>query len=343
MAGYEGIYRNSGWLLAALLVVAASCSSSQPRGEPVTSASARSTVSPSSGAPVESPTETQVSWFQPLGVAFWNARHGLVTGQLRCRGCDGHNRGIVFATRDGGRSWNVAFEGGGSAEAVTTNGTGRALVGVGSRLLQTSEGGRRWRTLGHSQIHGLSFVSRDLGWGVRPGTLPGHLVKTSDGGQHWRAVKDPCGPLTHFLGPTGWGRSSANYLADVWFATPDRGWALCGGDGAMGSAPVAVYETADGGGTWTEQEASWDAEPGGLQFFSDGKGWRWPYGSGPILQSRDGGATWRRGGGPVDLLGPANSVWFASSNVGYAIADRSLYRSIDGGKNWTVATPRFTP
>jgi photosystem II stability/assembly factor-like uncharacterized protein len=115
---------------------------------------------------------------------------------------------------------------------------------------------------------------------------------------------------------------------------------LCSGDGAAGSAPVAVYETADGGATWINQEATWDVEPGGLQFLSDGRGWRWEYGPALVLLSEDGGVTWHNGGS-FGNEGSPNSIWFASGNVGYAIGGRSLYRSIDGGQSWMITTKSF--
>jgi photosystem II stability/assembly factor-like uncharacterized protein len=127
--------------------------------------------------------------------------------------------------------------------------------------------------------------------------------------------------------------TSFGYIVDVWFASVDRGWVLCGGDGAGGSAPVAVFRTVDGGSTWIREEASWDVEPGGLQFLRDGTGWRWSYDIGELLRSVDGGDTWRRGGS-FDGNGMRNSICFVSADVGFALGDGELFGTDDGGRTW---------
>jgi photosystem II stability/assembly factor-like uncharacterized protein len=301
--------------------------------------------SPSPTSTVTKPTpqasESPVTWFQAHGVSFWNECHGLVVGTVRCRHCTHHDTGIVYATKDGGSSWTVALRRGHIATDVTTTGRGIALLNVDNRLLRTTDKGRHWTTLGHSRIGNFSFVNPRIGWGIRPSTLDGKLVSTTDRGHTWASMKDPCGALRHFDGPTGFRRSSAKYLTDVSFPSRLDGWVLCHGDGAAGSAPVAVYETGDGGVTWTKKVAEWDAEPGGLQFLHDGRGWRWPFGGGYVERSPNGGATWHQGGsfGPVASRG---SVWFVSPEIGYAVSDRQLYRSTDGGKTWSVVTHAFS-
>ncbi|MBI3647514.1 MAG: hypothetical protein HY240_01945 [Actinobacteria bacterium] len=320
-------------LIAASMLLVASCTSpSETSGQP---ASTTLSTEQGPGSNGSGTVSTISKTFQPVALAFWNADHGLVTGLMTCRGCERRSVGMVLTTRDGGKTWRVVFRGGTSAGDVTTLGPGEALARVGRRLLRASAGGRVWHALGRSKIGDPSFVDPLRGWAVRPSSLSGRLVATTDGGRTWRIQHEPCGPLAHFWGPDGWERTSVDYVTDVWFVTPERGWVLCGGDGAAGSAPVAVFETTDGGRTWAKREAAWDAEPGGLQFLPDGRGWRWPFDFGYVARSPDGGATWHRGGTFANG-GPENSIWFVNADTGFALGKGDLWRSEDGGRTWRI-------
>ena len=243
---------------------------------------------------------------------------------------------MIAATRDGGDSWRVVFQGGRIAIDIATLVPGIAWVRIGrNRFLRTIDGGRNWTSLGRAAVRDMSFVSVRDGWAApAKSEISERLLRTTDGGRTWRATPEPCGPITHFYGPTGWGRTTVDYLRDVWFVSEERGWVLCSGDGAAGSAPVAVFETHDGGVTWTKLEAEWEGQPGGLQFLPDGRGWRWPFDTGSVVRSPDGGTTWHR----ADAFGSGGfeiSVWFASAEIGYAVGDGIVYQSKDGGRMWT--------
>jgi photosystem II stability/assembly factor-like uncharacterized protein len=316
------------------------CCSAPSRGEPPRPSSV---ATPSGTQAPEASLAAAASHagmiFQAQDIAFWDADDGLVTGRTICRSCTRHRTGVVMVTRDGGTTWRVVLRRGGIATDVVPTGPGSALVRVGDHLLRLSRHGRAWTSLGPSRVHDLTFVDPRHGWGVHDSGYPGHLVATTDGGRSWRFAQQPCRTLVNFSGPTAHRRSTpVNYLSDVWFASVDLGWALCGGDGAMGSAPVAVFATTDGGATWQRREASWDAEPGGLQFLPDGDGWRWPYDIGSVMRSADGGVTWRRGGG-FGTGGAVNSVWFVSAGVGYALGESELWWTRDGGRTWRRVGP----
>lgn len=256
---------------------------------------------------------------------------------MRCRDCEPHRVGMVLATSDGGETWHVVFRGGIRAGDVTTPKAGEALVRMGQRLLHASDWGRVWRSIGRSGVRDPSFLDELTGWAVRPDSLSGRLVSTTNGGRTWRLRPDPCGPLAHFWGPGGWQRTSVDYVKDVWFATPMHGWVLCGGDGAAGSAPVAVFETTDGGSAWSKREAVWDSQPGGLQFLPDGHGWRWSFDFGEVSRSPDGGGTWHRGG-MFENGGPENSIWFVDAETGFALGQGNFWRTDDGGRTWRIVS-----
>jgi photosystem II stability/assembly factor-like uncharacterized protein len=315
------------------------CCSAPSRGEPPRPSSV---ATPSGTQAPEASLAAAASHagmiFQVQDIAFWDADHGLVTGRTICRSCTRHRTGVVMVTRDGGATWRVVVSLGGIATDVVPTATGSALVRVGDHLLLLSRGGKIWTSLGRSRVHDLSFVDPLTGWGVRGSSLPGRLVETTDGGRSWRSMQQPCHTLANFSGPNGHRRTPVRCLTDIWLASADRGWALCGGDGAMGSAPVAVFATTDGGDTWQRREASWDAEPGGLQFLPNGHGWRWSFDFGDVMRSTDGGVTWRRGGSLGNNT-EGSRVWFVSVHVGYALGEGDLWRTGDGGRTWRRVGP----
>jgi photosystem II stability/assembly factor-like uncharacterized protein len=79
-----------------------------------------------------------------------------------------------------------------------------------------------------SRTDDIWFVDANTGWLVNSN---GHVHHTTDGGETWRRQ----------LAVGGGG-----YLRCVAFATPKRGWV-----GVIGTPAKRLYETSDGGATWT--------------------------------------------------------------------------------------------
>ncbi len=98
---------------------------------------------------------------------------------------------------------------------------------------------------------------------------------------------------------------------------PSHGWAFCGGDGALGSAAQAVFETTNAGTAWTLRWKAWSADPGGAQFLADGHGWLWSFAFTKFRATLNGGRTWK---GLAGAAGPASgatlSAWFVSHRIG---------------------------
>jgi photosystem II stability/assembly factor-like uncharacterized protein len=317
-------------LLTGLLLLAA-CTS---RGaEPGTAVSLPPTAVRSWG-PGQSRT------LQAIQLAFWNAKDGLVVVQADCHTCDHRRVGLVLATRDQGESWDRVFRTNGVVRDLVTVGSRTALASIGGTLFRTRDGGQTWTPQGSTKnLSGIAFVSPSIGWGVRPASLDGNLVATTDGGRTWAVAVQPCHRSVRFDGPTGWQRAPVNFVSDVWFTSSSQGWVLCAGDGAGGSAPVAVLRTTDGGSTWTECQALWDVEPGGLQFLSSSIGWRWAFDDGVTERTTDGGRTWHRGRGSfAETGGPEDSIWFVSLQVGYALGSGDVWRTNSGGETWNVVS-----
>jgi photosystem II stability/assembly factor-like uncharacterized protein len=112
-----------------------------------------------------------------------------------------------------------------------------------------------------------------------------------------------------------------SYLSDVFFLTPNQGWAV-GGDGV-------ILSTTDGGKNWIERKIG-DKELYQIVFQDSQRGWI--VGEQGILRSFDGGRNWRRWSPPVK---EELSVHFATPQVGWLTGrNGTILKTSDGGKNW---------
>jgi photosystem II stability/assembly factor-like uncharacterized protein len=313
--------------LVTIAVALSACTSSSLAASAPTSSPVLPQPSPSE--------EPRTRMFLPTDVAFWDASRGLLGGQVRCRSCVRRQVGVVWATRDGGKSWTQILRAGRAAPEIAVVGRSTAFVQSGDRLYRTTNHGGDWAARRTSLLAELSFVTPRVGWAARPRGYEEHLVATSDGGASWQPAIDPCSRGQTFQTEGGWGSPTLPYLTDVSFVSADIGWVLCAGDGAGGSAPIGVFGTADGGRTWARRFASIDAEPGGLRFIADGLGWRWQNDTGWIDRSADEGTTWRHVGSFANGK-RVSAISFTAAGIGIAIGERALWRSTDGGHSWHV-------
>jgi photosystem II stability/assembly factor-like uncharacterized protein len=126
---------------------------------------------------------------------------------------------------------------------------------------------------------------------------------------------------------------------DVWFITPDLGWAIVPSDG--GTKPDGfIYKTTDGGATWTTQYATTqhlrsvcflDERIGFVGVLFDGS-------ASPLLRTTDGGETWTRadieGSMPTGICGlmRVNDSTIVGSGQVYGPAH--FIRTTDRGATW---------
>ena len=169
------------------------------------------------------------------------------------------------------------------------------VYGEMGALFFTNDGGATWsrqRVPTRHLLLGASFLDARTGW-LSGGGLT--VLKTSDGGATWRAG-------TVFL-PAGGAAQRPNEsvrveteqlevdtrqvggrrLNAVWFATPQRGWAV-GGEGV-------IIATSDGGLTWRPQRSGVGDDLYDVKFFDEAEGWAVGRG-GTLLHTTDGGRTW---------------------------------------------------
>jgi len=238
----------------------------------------------------------------PNSVAFWNPHVGLI-GLGTCRSLCVH--GAIALTKDGGKTSHVVFSTDEDALVASARGARTAWIVTrrcstnecqNDHLFVTHDRGRHWHFVADRPPRALDFATARLGMGVAGGNPyangPTGIVVTRDGGRSWHHVHSPC---------RGWTRG-----ASVSFPLPARAWALCTGEGGVGSEEKAVYESRDQGRTWRARAEtivfghrrfhggiSFYGYPLGISLASDGGGLLWE-GRGTLYSTRDGGRHWHQ-------------------------------------------------
>ncbi len=229
-------------------------------------------------------------------------------------------------------------------------------------VLRTADGALTWVKVG-PQAAGIlnsaadsDFLDGQHGWILIPDAndmLKGTLYRSSDGGGSWDSVPVPFG------------------AGNMHFLDSKHGWIMASLGAAAGSMGVSIFQTGDGGSTWTQsysndpnQQNAGDSLPlGGLK---DGispvdmhvawiGGVIYTPGTIYLYRTKDGGVSWEPA--PVKIpdgydqaefetLGPRfptiNSAYLPvtiSSQNGVMLA---VYASRDGGISWLL-TPTMIP
>lgn len=267
--------------------------------------------------------------FEPQSLAFWDLRHGLVSGHDVGR--DGHFvRAAVWSTANGGRTWRVVRRGIGPFEVATVRGGRAGWIGTPWAVLGTSDRGRSWGVVSHNALLQLSFATARNGWALDRRTL----LVTHDGGTTWRRLRQPCGRLFRYFG------------AAVALAAQGHGWILCLDQRGTGQQGKRVLETRDGGETWRLRAR---ARPSGhdvgnltisgygvgISFLPNGHGWLMES-RGSFLQTRDGGSRWTA----LPISRPeeveVHAAQLLDDRAGVALISnvRRLAFTRDGGLTW---------
>ena len=240
--------------------------------------------------------------------AFWalDAKHAL--------GVSSTNQ--LMGSSDGGRSWVVKQSGiyaGYTPRIMFASAkVGWLYLGDG-HLYRSTDGGDTWVTGVASTFDAQSFRFFDETNGFA--VINGRLSQTKDGGLSWVDVA-----------------ALPSSTTQVVFQSATHGLALSGNDG--------VSETSDGGLTWTPRYTG----SGGAflnAIYTDTKT-VWAIAQfGEVVQSTDGGTTWKVVAMPVSNLGPA-AIQFADVNHGWVVGSNgNVVATSDGGKSWvrqTIAT-----
>jgi photosystem II stability/assembly factor-like uncharacterized protein len=201
---------------------------------------------------------------------------------------------------------------------------GWAVGGSGS-LLATADGGQTWRVERRptdDSLRDVYFADERNGWLVceraayesglkdEPRT---YLLKTTDGGATWKRVNVV-------------GRDADARLVRALFAVDGCGWAF----GELGR----LYATRDHGATWLRQRVPTHHLLLGGAFLDSERGWLVGAGA-TVLQTADGGQTWRAGALMDTAQVRFTAVAFVDAQRGWAVGfGGKIYATRDGGRTW---------
>jgi len=237
-------------------------------------------------------------------------------------------------------------------------------VGEAGLLLSTSDGGAHWRSVSsgtREDLWGVTFTDGLHGW-----LLADHqVIRTSDAGKSWSVVRlsstldlralEFTDPLHGIVVGLIW---RGNRQVGIILRTLDGGehWVTAWEqnpafpvDGTVELIAIGVVDrqrivaasqtgvvlsTTDGGESWS-LAANSDSAAGiqSLAFPAESRGWAVGFG-GRIMETPDGGRTWRRR--ETNDRSDLYAVAFPSQTEGWAVGDNgALLRTLDSGAHWS--------
>jgi photosystem II stability/assembly factor-like uncharacterized protein len=300
----------------------------------------------------------------------WNTRRGhyitplallLTLSATPVQGHDPSAWGGLFRSRDHGATWVSAnpagFVSGAIAFAISPTDVNHLLLGAESGLLRSRNGGRDWTVEAPSVVLGSVFAATFAADGQRALIATSQEVFCAEGENSWRPVPAPQGavPARAIVRSAEAGRiylagRAGLYHSDDWGAS----WSSAG-DGlpqdvvtallVVQGTPETLYAIVQGR-IWAsvDRARSWasrgaDIPPTNIDALATDATQPtrlWGAGGDRVFRSNDGGASWQRIGQPLPEPNTTVNGITASDEAIVLATDRGLYRSVDGGKGWTL-------
>ncbi len=221
--------------------------------------------------------------------------------------------GTVMHTGNGGESWDLQYYDSTKLfRSVFFIDENDGWVGGKNYLIHTVTGGDSWEIQylpAVFEMQDIYFINHDTGWVV--GDYH-RLFKTVDGGITWEADNSK-----YFYNP----------LYDIFFTDALHGH-IVGGSSSYNDA--YIYNTTDGGETWTFLSLEDIGQINAEWFISQDTGWICTS-LGKILKTVDGGYNWEF---QWDDYGSRKGIRFFNSSHGIVLSKSSLLVTYDGGFNW---------
>ena len=266
--------------------------------------------------------------------------------------------GGLFRTRDQGATWVSANRGqylsSAIALAISPTDPNHLLLGTGSGLFRSRNGGRDWIVEAPSIVLGPVFAAAFAEDGRRALLSTGLGIFLGDAENSWRQLPAPRGAVparaivfsaeasrVYLAGATGLYRSddlgaswssAANGLPD------DTATALF----VVPGSPETIYAVVQGQ-VWVSSDAakSWSrrgalANTDALTVESRMPARQWAAADDLLFRSDDSGVHWRRVGRPFLERNTRVSAVTVSVETIVVATDRGLFRSAEGGESWTL-------